>query len=102
MYNYLIASRKQREWGLVAAESKTQLSNARERTFLSDTGIHRPAEVAQQPLEERQRLAALHRSRGSRNAVCSPVRRNSIGGESGRVDGLGGSEVHASTEVTAF
>ncbi len=38
-------------------------------------------------------------SRDSRHAVCSPVRRNSIGGESGGVDGSGGSEVYASTEV---
>ena len=42
---------------------------------------------------------APHRLRDSRHAVCSPVRRNSIGGKSGRVDGSGGSEVHASTEV---
>ena len=45
------------------------------------------------------RQVALRRLRDSRHAVCSPVRRNSIGGESGRADGSGGSEVHASTEV---
>ena len=48
------------------------------------------------------RQVAPHRLRDSRHAVCSPVRRNSIGGESGRVDGSGGSEVHASTEVGGF
>jgi hypothetical protein len=45
------------------------------------------------------RQVAPHRLRDSRHAVCSRVRRNSIGGEPGRVDGSRGSEVHASTEV---
>jgi hypothetical protein len=45
------------------------------------------------------RQVAPYRLRDYRHAVCSPVRRNSIGGESGRVDGSGGSEVHVSTEV---
>ena len=45
------------------------------------------------------RQFAPHRLRDSRHAMCSPVRRNSIGGESGRVDGSRGSEVDASTGV---
>ena len=48
------------------------------------------------------RQAAPHRLRHSRHAVPDPLRASPIGGESGRVDGSGGSEVYASTEVGEF
>ena len=48
-------------------------------------------------LQDRSRYLADGTLGDSRHAVCSPVRRNSISGESGRADGSGGSEVHATT-----
>ena len=42
-------------------------------------------------LQDRSRYLADGTLGDSRHAVCSPVRRNSISGESGRADGSGGS-----------
>ena len=69
------------------------------RTCLVGPRVFRPEHGKAADLQDR---SALPRLRDSRHAVCSPVRRNSIGGESGRVDGSGGSEVHVSTEVGGF
>ena len=68
------------------------------RTCLVGPRVFRPEQGKAADLQDRSALPA-GTLRDSRHAVCSPVRRNSIGGESGRADGSGGSEVHASTEV---
>ena len=65
-------------------------------TCLVGPRVFRPEHGKAEDLQDR---SALPRLRDSRHAVCSPVRRYSIGDESGRADGARGSEVLASTEV---